>query len=109
MVSLNDAKAFPHWKFKDGPITTGTGGNSTSKTTVHSVYWKDLDINQGRFHPIVSDVLHAPWGWDLLEEMELTLLLMTRPFYEDILSRDIMGQSDQHPCFPHYIGPNPQF
>lgn len=80
MVSLNVAKAFPHWKFKGGPTTTGADGNSTSKTTVHSVYWKDLDINQGRFHPSVSDAPHAPWGWDLLEEMELTLLLMTRPF-----------------------------
>ena len=50
IVLLNDAKAFPHWKFKDGPTITGMGGDTTSKNTVHPVHWKDLDGNQGRLN-----------------------------------------------------------
>lgn len=50
-ICLNDAKAFPHWKLKDGPTITGIKGDSTSKTTTNPVNWKDLDGNQRHFCP----------------------------------------------------------
>lgn len=50
MISLNDTKVFPQWKFKDGPTITGVGGDSISKNTVYPVHWKDLDGNQGRLN-----------------------------------------------------------
>lgn len=54
IISLHDAKAFPHWKLKDGPTITWIKEDSTSKTRTNLVNWKDLDGNQGHFCPIVS-------------------------------------------------------
>lgn len=90
-ISLNDAKAFPHWKLKDGPSITGIKENSTSKTTTNPVNWKDLDGNQGHFCPIVSDTPCTPWGPDLLETMGTVLTTDDQAFYKDIMTQDITG------------------
>lgn len=81
IFSTIDAKAFLHWKLKDGPTITELGSNSTSKTTVHPVHWKDFNGNQGRYYPIVSDASPAPF-WDRIyyKKWARTLLLMIRSF-----------------------------
>lgn len=73
IISLNDAKTCPHWRFKDSPTITGLGCDSTSKTTILPIHWKDLDSNQGRFYHIVSDALCTLWGQKLLKENVTTI------------------------------------
>lgn len=90
-IYLNDAKAFPHWKLKDGPTITGIKGDSTSKTTTNPVNWKDLDGNQRHFCPIVSDTPCTLWGWNLLEIMGTVLTTDDQAFYKNIMTQDITG------------------
>ena len=65
---------------KLSPTTTGVGGDSTPKTTVHPVHWKDLDGSQGRLCAIESDDPCTLWGWDLLEEMGAVLTIDNKAF-----------------------------
>lgn len=62
IILFNDAKAFSHWKLRDVRTITGVSGNSTNKATVSPVHRKDLDGNQGRSYPIVSDAIPALFG-----------------------------------------------